>query len=315
MDYQERFYSTGNIGGGRFNKREARPSTLAILTSRLIDRPIRPMFPKGTTNEVQIIPTIYSATGLQDFGVWGILGASIALQLAGVHEFEGPVSGARVAVMADGGMIFDPTFEEVNSALYELVVAGTDGMITMVEMGGKEASEEMIVRGFEYVGKILVELSAAQKDFVALVNATYPITPISLSTKAGIEGLEEKVFSVLSPEKIEALYDTGKIDFHNKLEALEEEVKTSLGYTEDTEELNGREINDLVYKYVKKIMRKNVIESGRRLDGRSADEVRPISCEVGILPRTHGSGHFRRGVTSVLSVATLGGPRDNELVE
>lgn len=88
VDYQERFYSTGRIAGGRFNKREGRPSTSAILTSRLIDRPIRPMFPKGTVNEVQIIPTIYSATGLQDFGVWGITGASLALQLAGVHEFE-----------------------------------------------------------------------------------------------------------------------------------------------------------------------------------------------------------------------------------
>ncbi len=217
--------------------------------------------------------------------------------------------------MADGGIIFDPTFEEVNSALYELVVAGTDGMITMVEMGGKEASEEMVVRGFEYAQKVLAELAAAQKDFVALVNAKYPITKIDLTTKAGIVGLEEKVFAVLSPEKIEALYDTGKIDFHNKLEALEEEVKTALGYTEDTEELNGKEIEESVYKYVKKIMRKNVIESGRRLDGRAADEVRPINCEVGILPRTHGSGHFRRGVTSVLSIATLGGPLDNELVE
>lgn len=315
VDYQERYYSTGHIGGWRFNKREARPSTTAILTSRLIDRPIRPMFPKGTTNEVQIIPTIYSATGKSDFGVWGILGASIALQLAGVHQFEGPVSGVRIAVMEDGGIIFDPTFEEVNSALYELVVAGTDGMITMVEMGGKEANEEMVVRGFEYAQKVLAELAAAQKDFIALVNAKYPITNIDLAIKSGIAGLEEKVFAQLSPEKIEALYDTGKIDFHHKLEALEASVKTALGYTEDTEELNGREIDELVYKYVKKIMRKNVIESGRRLDGRAADEVRPISCEVGILPRTHGSGHFRRGVTSVLSIATLGWPRDNELVE
>jgi polyribonucleotide nucleotidyltransferase len=217
--------------------------------------------------------------------------------------------------MADGGIIFDPTFEEVNSALYELVVAGTDGMITMVEMGGKEANEEMVVRGFEYAQKVLAELAAAQKDFVALVNAKYPITYIDLAIKSGIAGLEEKVFGQLSPEKIEALYDTGKIDFHNKLEELEANVKTALGYTEDTEELNGKEIDELVYKYVKKIMRKNVIESGRRLDGRAADEVRPINCEVGILPRTHGSGHFRRGVTSVLSIATLGGPLDNELVE
>ncbi len=173
----------------------------------------------------------------------------------------------------------------------------------------------MVVRGFAYAQKVLAELAAAQKDFVALVNAKYPITNIDLAIKSGIAGLEEKVFAVLSAEKIEALYDTGKIDFHNKLEALEEEVKVALGYTEDTEELNGREIDELVYKYVKKIMRKNVIESGRRLDGRAADEVRPINCEVGILPRTHGSGHFRRGVTSVLSIATLGGPLDNELVE
>ncbi len=145
------------------------------------------MFPKGTTNEVQIIPTIYSATGKSDFGVWGITGASIGLQLAGVHEFEAPVSGVRIAVMEDGGMIFDPTFEEVKGALYELVVGGTGDMITMVEMGGKEASEEMIVRGFEYGQKILGELANAQKDFVALVDAKYPITKIDLTIKTGIE--------------------------------------------------------------------------------------------------------------------------------
>ncbi len=315
VDYQERFYSTGNIGGGRFNKREARPSTTAILTSRLIDRPIRPMFPKGTINEVQIIPTIYSATGKQDFGVWGITGASIALQLAGLHEFEGPVSGVRLAVMEDGGMIFDPTFEEVEKALYELVVAGTDGMITMVEMGGKEASEDMVIRGFEYAQKILADMSDAQKDFVSLVHAAYPIPSLTLAKAEGIPGLADKVYAHLTEEKIESLYDLGKMDFHHKLEELIDEIKTTLGYKEDTEELNGNEIGEAVYSYVKKIMRKNVVTQGRRLDGRKADEVRPINCEVALLPRTHGSGHFRRGVTSVLSIATLGGPLDNELVE
>lgn len=315
VDYQERYYATGNIGGGRFNKREGRPSTTSILDSRLIDRPIRPMFPKGTTNEVQIIPTIYSATGKSDFGVWGIAGASMALQLAGVHQFEAPVSGVRLAVMEDSGMIFDPTFEEVSKALYELVVAGTADMITMVEMGGKEASEEMIVQGFEYGQKILAELSAAQKDFIALVDAKYPITKMDLDIKTGIDGLKDKVYAQLSPEKVESLYDIGKIDFHHKLEEIITEVKTAMGYTEDTEELNGNEIGEAVYSYVKKIMRKSVIEKGRRLDGRKADEVRPVSSEVGILPRTHGSGHFRRGVTAVLSIATLGGPLDNELVE
>lgn len=188
-------------------------------------------------------------------------------------------------------------------------------MITMVEMGGKEASEELVIQGFEYAQKILADLCAAQSDFIALVNAKYPIAKIDLAKNAGIPGLEEKVFATLSPEKIEALYDLGKMDFHHKLEELIEATKQAMGYTEDTEELNGNEIGELVYKYVKKIMRKNVVENGRRLDGRAADEVRPISCEVGLLPRTHGSGHFRRGVTSVLSIATLGGPLDNELVE
>lgn len=217
--------------------------------------------------------------------------------------------------MADGGMVFDPTFEEVKNALYELVVAGTADMITMVEMGGKEADEGIVVQGFEYAQKILKDLCEAQKDFVATVAKTYPITPQELAKKTGIAGLEEKVFATLSADKIEALYDLGKMEFHHKLEELIEETKKTLGYTEDNEELNAGEIGEAVYKYVKKIMRKNVIEKGRRLDGRKADEVRPINCEVGILPRTHGSGHFRRGVTSVLSIATLGGPLDNELVE
>jgi polyribonucleotide nucleotidyltransferase len=124
----------------------------------------------------------------------------------------------------------------------------------------------MVMRGFEYAQKVLADLSEAQKDFVATVNAKYPITKIDLDIKTGIAGLEEKVFATLSPEKIEALYNIGKIDFHHALEHLIEETKTALGYTEDTEELNGNEIGELVYKYVKKVMRKNVLESGRRLD-------------------------------------------------
>ncbi len=141
----------------------------------------------------------------------------------------------------------NPTFEEINNALYELVVAGTADIITMVEMGGKEASEEMIMRGFEYAQKVLAELSAAQKDFIATVEAKYPITKMDLDIKAGIAGLEEKVFAVLSAEKIEALYNIGKIDFHHKLEEIIEEAKTALGYTEDTEELNGNEIGEVSF--------------------------------------------------------------------
>lgn len=176
VEFQEKYYASGKIGGNRFSKREGRPSDTAVLNSRLIDRPIRPLFPKNTRSEVQIISTILSSSQKSDFGFFGISGASLALLLSGVKSyFEGPVSGVRVAVLNDETMIFDPTFDELETAILDLTVAGTCDAITMVEAGAKEVSDEIMVRAFEFAKKTIEEMCAAQLDFLVEYEKFYAL--------------------------------------------------------------------------------------------------------------------------------------------
>ncbi len=315
VDYQEKYYSTGKIGGNRFMKREGRPSDLAVLTSRLIDRPIRPMFPKGVVNEVQVISTIMSSSPDADFGFWGITGASLSVILAGAKEFEGPVSGARVAILADGSLKFDPTFEELKSARLDLTVAGTDDAVTMVESQGQQVSDEDLMRAFEFAHGVVREICAAQLDFVAEYKKTHEIREFTFDKLQPIEGLKEKVYAHLSPEILEPLYFKGKLEFHDQLEELNAIVLEKLGYAGDTAEIRKAEVEDVVYGYVKKVMRAGVLGRKARLDGRGLGQVRPVRGEFGILPHAHGSALFQRGVTQALSVATLGGPGDMQIVD
>lgn len=315
VEFQEKYYATGKIGGNRFMKREGRPSETAILNSRLIDRPIRPMFPKGTINDIQIISTIMSSSGTSDYGFYGVTGASLALQLAGVIEFEGPVAGVRIALLPEGTFKFDPTIEEIKTALLDLTVAGTDDAITMVEAQGQQVDEATMVRAFEFAHSIIRELVRAQSDFMAAYKLVHTLPEVILSVKSIDESLFARVDRYVTDEKIASLYHVGKTEFHDRLIILETEVKIALGYTGDSEAMNAAEIEDIVYSVVKKHMRKNILEKGLRLDGRKADEVRPVRGTFGILPRVHGSALFQRGITQSLSIATLGGPGDIQIVD
>jgi len=195
VEFQEKYYATGKIGGNRFMKREGRPSEAAILNSRMIDRPIRPMFPKGTINDIQIISTIMSSSGNSDYGFYGITGASLALQLAGITEFEGPVAGIRIALLADGTTFkFDPTITDLSMALLDLTVAGTEDAITMVESQGKEVDESVMIRAFEFAHALVRDLISAQRDFVALYHTTHPIT-------------EKKLFAVALKTELKDIVD------------------------------------------------------------------------------------------------------------
>lgn len=310
VEYQERYYSTGKIGGNRFMKREGRPSEASILNSRLIDRPIRPMFPKGTISDVQIISTILSSTGESDFGFYGITGASLSLLLAGVAEFEGPVAGIRMAVNRNGEFIVDPSFADLENPLLDITVAGTLDAVTMVESQGQEASEELVLQAFEKAHTIIKEMCAAQKDFVELYKKTYPIRPINLFVKEKNADILVKVTALVSLDKITPLFNTGKAEFHDALHALETEIVTAIATSEGEEfaKENKHEIEDAVYASVRKYMRSRVLSEKSRLDGRKLNEVRPIQIMTGVLPRTHGSVLFQRGITQALSITTLGGP-------
>lgn len=314
VEFQEKYYAAGKIGGNRFMKREGRPSDTAILNSRLIDRPIRPMFPKGTINDIQIISTILSSSGASDYGFYGITGASLALQLAGVTEFEWPVAGVRIALMNDT-FIFDPSMDDLLTTSLDLTVAGTDDAITMVESQGQEVDEATMLRAFEFAHAIVREFIKAQKDFITLYHTAHPILKQKLYVKSHNDELKDQIDALITDKRITELYHLGKSDFHTALTVLEDEIKASLGYTEDTAELTGQAIEEAVYKVLKKHMRKNVLSSGLRLDGRKADEVRPIRGTFGILPRTHGSALFQRGITQALTITTLGWPGDIQIVD
>lgn len=321
VDFQEKFYATGKIGGNRFQKREARPSDSATLTARLIDRPIRPMFPKGIINDTQVIATVLSSSGEKELGFWGIIGASLGLMMAGT-PFEGPVASCNIAVTAEGEYIFNPTIAQEEEAVLNLLTAGTSDAITMIEAGGKEVSDELMLEAIAYSHNIIKEICKVQQDFIKEYEAQFgEIEKIEATFNLPDESLYDVVKEFLTEEKMACLYNKSKVDFQNELDNLDvlvTEFLTEKGHiseeeNEDIVQISESEVGNLVYKRVKEVMRKNILEKGERLDGRKPTEVREVTSEVSLLPRTHGSALFRRGMTQALSIATLGGP-DDELI-
>lgn len=317
VDYQEKFYATWKIGWNRFAKREWRPSEASILTSRLIDRPIRPMFPKWFINDVQIIATALSSSNESDLWFFWITWASLALLMTWA-PFEWPVSWVRIILTNDWKFVFDPSFEEEQNAKLNLLVAWTLDAITMVESSWKEVSKEEMMSWLKFAFELIKSLSNAQNDFIEDYKKIFWISDIKAFYNLPDETLYEKVAEYLTDAKLESLYWLWKKDFQNELDKLDLEVKEFLWVNEDNAQDLWIDINsiwELVYKRVKKVMRKNVLEKEKRLDLRKLDEVRSIKCETWLLPRVHGSGLFQRWMTQVLSVTTLWGPDDIQIVD
>jgi polyribonucleotide nucleotidyltransferase len=275
------------------------------------------MFPKGVQNDVQIISTIMSSGGTSDFGFWGITGASLSLMLAGVGDFEGPVAGVRIAMDAEGKFVFDPTFAQIAAAKLDLTIAGTLDAITMVESQAQEVDEATMSRAFAFAHGIVREICQAQLDFLTEYQKSYALPVIELTLKEDDEILHDRVAILVTAERTKPLFRTGKTEFYDRLKELELSVLSDLGYKADAEEnaIDAGAVSEAVYSMVKTHMRASVLGQKVRLDGRKPDQVRPLRSAVGILPRTHGSGLFERGVTQVLSVTTLGGPGDIQIVD
>ena len=329
VDFQEKFYATGLIGGNRFQRREGRPSDAATLTARLIDRPIRPMFPKGIVNDTQILLTVLSASWEKDLGSWGVTCASLGLLMTWA-PFEWPVSGIKVIMNEDGSFTSDPTTQQEEKAKLNLVIAGTLDAITMVEAGANEVSDAEMLAGLDFAHKVVKDICNAQLDFIADYKKEFGIPEIEATFNNPDVSLYEEVKGFMTEDKMEALYEKGKKEFQKELDNLDVEVRdflASKGHivwesewsvweacsVDDCIKITENEVWALVYKRVKEVMRKNILEKGRRLDGRAVDEVRQIIWETGLLPRTHGSALFQRGMTQALSIATLWGPDDKLL--
>jgi len=297
VDFEERMYAAGKLPGG-FIKREARPSEKAVLTARMIDRPIRASFADGFRNEVQVIATVLSADQENQPDVISIMGASAALLAAGI-PFEGPLAGVRIA-RVDGEFIVNPTFEETETSDLDLVVAGSKDAVFMLEAGALEVSEEDMLEALVFAQEAIAAFCDVQERFLAKVD----ITPMEVPLHTIDDALKDRVFSAGADKMKAALHNPDK---HARMDAVAA-VKDELLAMFSDEELasDGKDIKALLKLLEKKTMRAMVLEEGERADGRKLDEVRPISVTAGFLPLSHGSGLFTRGQTQVLSVLTLG---------
>lgn len=305
-DFEERRYSVGKIPGG-FIKRGGRPSEKSILTSRLIDRPLRPLFPKGLRHDVQVICMPFAVDPDCPPDVLAICAAGAALSVSDV-PFKMPVAGARVA-RVNGEFILFPTTSEINESDLDLVVAGHAGAISMVEAGANEVSEEDMHAALKFAHDAIKQIVAEIEKFSKMVNKPKREVPMheidaSLVTKIEKEMGKEIAETIIQPNKAmreSALSDLQKDIVAKYQDKVDEELKPQLA--------------EAVDKVVKGTVRKLILKDGKRPDGRKLDEIRPIEAAAGLLPRVHGSGLFTRGQTQVMTVCTLGMPGDSQTVE
>jgi polyribonucleotide nucleotidyltransferase len=305
VEYRERSYAAGKIPGGFF-KREGRPGEQEILSARLVDRPIRPMFPDGFMHEVQIMAHVLSADQENDADVLAILGASTALSMSKI-PFGAPVAAVRVGRI-QGQWVLNPTFQQLEYSDVEIVVAGTEDAILMVEGGAVEVPEEDLVDGLMAAHAGIKELIALQQEFIDGVSAPKMAwTPVEASAE-----LSDRVMSASAARIADAMKIADKSERTATLAALRTEVKDELA--EEFPE-QDKLIAEALAKSEKDAMRRQILERGVRADARGVDEIRPIAVEVGVLPRTHGSALFTRGQTQALGIATLGTSSDEQRIE
>lgn len=314
VDYEERLYAAGKIKGSRWMKREGRATDEAILTGRVIDRTLRPMFQSDMRNDVQVVTTILSIDGENDPDMIAVNAGAMALHISDI-PFDGPVAGVRVAKV-DGAYIANPTSSQRETSSMDLIVCGTAEHIIMVEAGANFVPESDIVEGIKFAQIHLKELCKVQEDFRSQVG-------LEKSTKIVLQEINPQVMDqvkdLLTDDKIEAaLYVKEKAVRDANVVKLESEiaeaVKVALGEVADNINV-GKEVHNAVDKILKKYQQKQILEHDRRVDGRAMNETRKISAEVGVIPRAHGSALFTRGETQVLTVVTLGSKGDEQLLD
>ncbi|PLX23179.1 MAG: polyribonucleotide nucleotidyltransferase [Ignavibacteria bacterium] len=305
-EYREKTSAAGKIPGGFF-KREGKPSEKEVLSARLIDRPIRPMFADNYRNEVQIVASVYSSDQEHDGDVLAATAASAALMIAGA-PFEGPIAEVRVC-RVDGKMVINPTFDEVHRADLEVVLAGTKDSILMVEGEAKEISERDMLDALEFGHKHIVDICQAIQEFAD--EAGKPQMEVAVVELP--EGIEDRIRE-LSWQRLLDLAGSvlAKEERASSTKAIYDEIQEALA--EDYPEQEGL-IKRIIHDFEKDAMRKVILEKGQRLDGRGLTDVRPINCDVQLLPRAHGSALFTRGETQALMSCTLGTKSDEQIID
>lgn len=307
VDYQERSYAAGRIPGGFF-RREGRPSEEEILTARLIDRPLRPLFPDGFTNDSQIVATLISLNSQVDPEIPAMLGASAAVALSGV-PFQGPIGAARVGYV-DGQYVLNPTRQELKTSQLDLVVAGTERAVLMVESEAAQLSEAVMLGAVTFGHEQMQVAIQAIKELVVAAG----IQPWDWQPPASEEGLTAAVRAAAETALVEAYQIPEKLTRQQRVKAVQSEAVAQLG----DQEVNGWSslaISNALSALEKNIVRNRILSDQPRIDGRDTRTVRPITVRVGVLPRTHGSALFTRGETQALVVTTLGTDKDAQVID
>ncbi len=304
IDYEERFYAAGKISGSRFIKREGRASERATLSARLIDRPVRPLFPKGYRNDVQAVAMVVSADPLYASNIVAMTAVSAALGLSGA-PFEGPVAGVRVGLI-DGELVAFPTEEQMATSQLDLTVAGTKDAIMMVEAGAMEVDEDTMIRAIELAHRSIQPVLELQEQIVKALGTKQKEFELFKADESVIEVVRGFLKDRLGP----AVRHQDHYVRHDAIRNLEKEVVAEFGdhYEHADLEVAFRKVID--YE-----IRRAILEEGERPDGRKTTEIRPLSMQVGLLPRTHGSALFTRGTTQVLNVTTLASTSYAQLID
>jgi polyribonucleotide nucleotidyltransferase len=307
VEYNEKFYAAGKIPGG-FVKRETRPKDREILVSRIIDRPMRPLFDKAFGREIQIVPTCISFDGVNPPDILGVIASSAAVHISDI-PFNGPIAGVRVCLV-DGEYIINPTHDQIKTAKLEIVVAGTADGITMVEGHADEASEEEMLAAIEVAKKPIAEICGIIVQLRELAGKE----KLPLLVSADVLQNEEAIRSMARELLEKALFTKVKQERYAAVAAAIAEVRAK--FAEQIEdEKQARLFAALMEELQYQILRSNILDKGKRVDGRGLEDIRPITCEVGVLKRTHGSALFTRGETQALGVTTLGTVFDEQILD
>ena len=304
VEYQEKTYAAGRIPGGFF-KREGRPSENEILSARLIDRPIRPLFPEGMLNQVQVMAIVLSSDGENDPDILAVIGASAALSISDI-PFAGPLAACRVGYL-DNQFLLNPSYQELEKSALDLVVTAANSGVVMLEAKCSEVSEEIFLSAVEFAQKSLQDILATQEDFIQR-NAK----PKKQIDYKKINPDLQKQVADLSQEKLRDIFLlSDKEEREEAISLLSKELEEKLLPLDFV----SSDIKAALVEVERRNVRNFILREKKRLDGRSKEEIRPITCEVGVLPRTHGSSLFTRGQTQSLCVATLGTGEDEQFIE
>ena len=308
VHYQERTYAAGKIPGGFF-KREGRPSEKETLTSRLIDRPIRPLFPKGFMNEAQVLCTVMSADKDVDPDIAAMIGTSAALSISGI-PFNGPIGGARVGFTAEDGYILNPTYSQLEDSLLDLVVAGTEDAVLMVESEAKELTEDQMLGGVLYAHQEMQTVIKVIKELADEVGKPRWEWTAPEADPALVEAVEAAAKDAVG----EAYRITDKMQRYEQLGVVRDQTVEALAGGEDAK-FSEDDVKSAFAALEKRTVRQRILNGEARIDGRDNRTVRPINVEVGVLPKAHGSALFTRGETQAIGVATLGTTRDAQIID